>query len=151
MNTDSWSSAPGESTWSCLSGFQGKEVSWPWITTGTQTSHVQSQFLKEQNRRPSRVTHREQMRENKKKMLRNAEKPGFHSLRALRLKSKVTSSTVLASSCIFSSTSAWPIRCRACWRKTHFHLLGSEKRQGPKEGRDGDCKLTGTLLFFCER
>lgn len=39
---------------------------------------------------------------------------GFHSRRALTLKSKVTSSTVLSSSCVFSSSNAWPIKCRAC-------------------------------------
>lgn len=39
---------------------------------------------------------------------------GLHLLRAFRLKSKVTSSTVLSSSCVFSSSRAWPIRCRAC-------------------------------------
>lgn len=39
---------------------------------------------------------------------------GLRLLRAFRLKSKVTSSTVLSSSCFFSSSRAWPIRCRAC-------------------------------------
>lgn len=47
----------------------------------------------------------------------------FHSQQAFRLKSKVTSSAVTSSSCDFSSSNAWPIRCSACVIKELILLL----------------------------
>lgn len=65
----------------------------------------------------------------------------FYSLWALRLKSKVTSSTVLLSSCVFSSSSAWPIKCRACVVNASVLLLWVV-RVGNTKGRAGLTELT---------
>lgn len=73
-------------------------------------------------------------------------------LRALRLKSNVTSSTLQASNWFFSSSKAWPTRCNA-WRKyrnryTHTNLIMSTKNSWLQNPNNMHCRITCTSTYI---